>query len=131
MIVDTSALVAIIRKEPEILHFTKLILSTDRPSMSAAGYLETGIVIDAQRDAVSSKRVDETIEMLDLTIISITEAQAKIARTAYTKYGKGSGHKAQLNFGDCFAYALAIETDRPLLFKGDDFSKTDVKIAST
>lgn len=99
--------------------------------MSAAGYLETGIVIDGQRDPISSERVDEVISMLQLAIAPVTEAQAKIARLAYRHYGKGSGHTAQLNFGDCFAYALAIDTDRPLLFKGDDFSRTDVKIAST
>ena len=98
--------------------------------MSAASYLETGIVIDGQRDRISSERLDEVISMLQLAIISVTEAQAKIARLAYRQYGKGSGHKAQLNFGDCFAYALAIDTDRPLLFKGDDFSKTNVKVAS-
>lgn len=130
MIVDTSALVAIIRNEPEIAHFTDLISLQDNPAMSAASYLETGIVIDGQRDRISSERLDEVISMLQLAIISVTEAQAKIARLAYRQYGKGSGHKAQLNFGDCFAYALAIDTDRPLLFKGDDFSKTNVKVAS-
>ena len=130
MIVDTSALVAIIRKEPEIAQFTRLILSQDNSAMSAAGYLELGIVIDGQRDPISSARVDETISMLGLEIAPVTETQAKIARAAYQIFGKGSGHKAQLNFGDCFAYALAIDTDQPLLFKGEDFSKTDVKIAS-
>ncbi len=129
MIVDTSALVAIIRNEPEIASFAKLILSANRPAMSAASYLETGIVIDGQRDPASSQRIDEMISILALTVMPVTEAQAKIARSAYQAFGKGSGHKAQLNFGDCFSYALAKDQKKPLLFKGNDFSKTDIQVA--
>ncbi len=99
--------------------------------MSSASYLETSIVISGGRDNLNIIDVDEVIEMLALQIVPFDLSQARIAREAYAKYGKGSGHKAQLNFGDCFAYALAIDTDRPLLFKGNDFAQTDVKLAST
>ena len=98
--------------------------------MSSASYLETSIVVSGGRDNLTIVDVDEVIEMLTLQIVPFDVVQARIAREAYGRFGKGSGHKAQLNFGDCFAYALAMDTDQPLLFKGEDFSETDVKIVS-
>lgn len=94
--------------------------------MSAANLLEAAIVMDGPRDAVASQKFDEFIEAAGILIEPVTAAQAHIARTAYRRFGRGSGHPARLNFGDCFAYALAIESGEPLLFKGQDFARTDV-----
>lgn len=99
--------------------------------MSAASYVELGIVIDRAKDQFVSGRVDALIEQAEINIVSLTEAQARIARSAYQRFGKGSGHPAKLNFGDCFSYALAMELGHPLLFKGRDFAKTDVVPALT
>ncbi len=121
MIVDTSAIVAILREEPEARLFsTKLY--TERPThISAANYLEAGIVIDGGHDAVVSARLDTVLDRLSVEILPVTPSQAKLARQAYRDFGKGSGHPAKLNFGDCFAYALAMERGEALLYKGDDF----------
>ena len=129
MIVDTSAVIAILYMEPEGESFTELIQQTMDCRMSAASYLETAIVLDASRDPIVSRRLDEIIRTAGILIEPVTEAQARIAREAYRDFGKGSGHPAQLNFGDCFAYALARDTGQPLLFKGSDFSKTDLASA--
>ncbi len=94
--------------------------------MSAASYVELGVVIDRAKDPFVSGRVDALIEKAGIQIVSLTEAQARVARSAYQRFGKGSGHPAKLNFGDCFPYALAMELGHPLLFKGDDFAQTDV-----
>jgi ribonuclease VapC len=97
--------------------------------MSAASHLEAAIVIDSARDPVASRRFEQFIAEAGIVVVHVTLSQASIARDAYRDFGKGSGHKASLNFGDCFAYALAKETGEPLLFKGDDFSSTDVAAA--
>ena len=94
--------------------------------ISAANYLETAVVIDASRDPIASRRFDELVEVAELRVEPVTHDQARIARDAYRDFGKGSGHKAGLNFGDCFAYALAKSTGEALLFKGNDFSHTDI-----
>ncbi len=94
--------------------------------ISAANYLETAVVIDASRDPVASRRFDEVVDTAELRVEPVTHDQARIARDAYRDFGKGSGHKASLNFGDCFAYALAKFTGEALLFKGTDFSHTDI-----
>jgi ribonuclease VapC len=94
--------------------------------ISAANYLETAIVIDASRDPVASRRFDELVDAAELQVEPVTKEQARIAREAYRDFGKGSGHKAALNFGDCFAYALAKVNGEALLFKGNDFSHTDL-----
>jgi ribonuclease VapC len=104
----------------------------DRPGvvrLSAASYLETSIVLDKHHDAVLSARLDELILDSEITIEPVTVTQAKIARQAYRDYGKGSGHRANLNFGDCFTYALAREKREPVLWKGDDFIHTDLRPA--
>ena len=129
MIVDSSALLAILRAEPEMLACARAIEDAARRRISAANFLETAIVIDGSRDPVASRRLDDLIRAADLAIEPVTEAQARIAREAYRDFGKGSGHPAQLNFGDCFAYALAKVTGEPLLFKGNDFSQTDIASA--
>jgi ribonuclease VapC len=129
VIVDASALIAILRNEPEAPAFAEVADAAFRCRMSAANFFEAAIVIDAERSPVSSRRVDDLLQELDVVIEPVTEEQARIAREAYRDYGRGSGHPARLNFGDCFAYALARATGEPLLFKGDDFVHTDIKPA--
>jgi ribonuclease VapC len=129
VIVDTSAMVAILRKEKEADEFERLIGGAASARLSAASYLEVGIVVDKRRDPALMRSVDAFIHDSGITIEPVTEAQARIAREAYRDYGKGSGHPAGLNFGDCFAYALARDKREPLLFKGDDFARTDMRSA--
>ncbi|OSI67431.1 VapC toxin family PIN domain ribonuclease [Bradyrhizobium canariense] len=129
MIVDTSALIAILRKEPEAQRCALAIETHPIRRMSAANFVEAAAVIDASRDPIASRRFDELMKEAQISIEPVTETQAQIAREAYRDFGKGSGHPAKLNFGDCFAYALAKSTGEPLLFKGDDFVHTDVVVA--
>jgi ribonuclease VapC len=126
VIVDTSALIAILREEPEAPACAKAIEDASRRRISAANFVEAAIVIDASRDPVASRRFEDLVREAQLVVEPVTEAQARIARDAYRDFGKGSGHPARLNFGDCFAYALARATGEPLLFKGDDFVHTDI-----
>lgn len=126
MIVDTSAVLAILRDEPEALACATAIERAATRWISAANLLEAAIVVDASRDPVASRRFDELITLARMAVIPVTEEQARIGRAAYRDFGKGSGHPAQLNFGDCFAYALAKVADEPLLFKGADFVHTDL-----
>ena len=124
MIVDTSALIAIMRHEPERQLFLAAF-EQGNAKMSAVTYFEFGIVADAARDVEVSAAVDEWVGVLNLVIVPVDQTAAAQARSAYAQFGKGR-HPAQLNFGDCFAYALAKETGEPLLFKGNDFSQTDI-----
>lgn len=126
MIVDTSALVAILRDEPEAADLALAIAEAHTRRISAANFLEACIVIDGSRDAIASRRLDEFVRLANLIIEPVSEAQARIAREAYRDFGKGSGHPAQLNFGDCFAYALTKATGERLLYKGQDFVHTDI-----
>ncbi|HEV2997676.1 MAG TPA: type II toxin-antitoxin system VapC family toxin [Solirubrobacteraceae bacterium] len=126
MIVDTSALIAILRAEPEASAYAKAIEAAGVCRMSAASYVEVGAVIDRAGDAIASRRVDELLGVSEIKVEAVTVSQARIAREAYRDFGKGSGHSAGLNFGDCFSYALAKERGEPLLFKGEDFGHTDV-----
>lgn len=131
MIIDSSAIISILRAEDDAPLFSQIISNSSEPRrMSAANYFETAIVIDGSRDPVISQRLDTFIERSNITIEPVTEAQAKLARQAYRDFGKGSGHPAGLNFGDCFAYALAKDTREKLLFKGNDFAQTDIVLAS-
>jgi ribonuclease VapC len=91
--------------------------------------VEAAVVIDSKRDPVLSRRYDEILRDSDIKLIPVDEEQARIAREAYRDFGRGCGHKARLNFGDCFAYALARVTGEPLLYKGKDFQHTDVASA--
>lgn len=129
MIVDTSALIAIIRNEPEATSFEKLILS-ESSTISAVNMLEAAIVVDSSRDPVATRQFDEYVKLTRIIVAPVTAEQVSIARAAYRDFGKGSGHPAQLNFGDCFAYALAKQTGEPLLCKGNDFRHTDLKLAT-
>ncbi len=129
MIVDTSALIAILRDEPEARGFAVAIADADRRRMSAANYLETAIVIDGSCDPIASRRFDDLLREAGITIEPVTEEQAKVAREAYRDFGRGRGRAARLSFGDCFAYALAKTSGEPLLFKGDDFIHTGIDAA--
>ena len=129
MIVDTSAVIAILRNEPEARSFAQAIASAGNRRISAVNYAEAAVVIDGSRDPVASRRFDDLFRAADIAIEPVTKAQAQIAREAYRDFGRGSGHRASLNFGDCFAYALAKLTGEPILFKGDDYRHTDVTLA--
>jgi len=130
VIVDTSAIVAMLRKEAEARRCADLLINAERPRISAASYLEAAIVIDGSRNQLTSQQLDALVEEAELTIEPVTAHQARIARMAYREFGRGSGHPARLNFGDCFAYALAKDTGEPLLFVGKDFTHTDVQVAT-
>ncbi|WP_327103167.1 type II toxin-antitoxin system VapC family toxin [Nonomuraea glycinis] len=129
MIIDTSAIIAILRSEPDALTFAEAIADAAVRRMSAASFLEAAVVIDGSRDPIASRRFDELISTAEIAVVPIAEAEARRARAAYRDFGKGSGHPAGLNFGDCFAYALAQECQESLLFKGKDFIHTDVHAA--
>ena len=126
MIVDSSVLVAILYNEPEAASYLRAIYRARQRRISAANFIEAAIVIDSRRSPRASRRFDDLIREAQIVMEPVTEEQARIARQAYRDYGRGSGHPAQLNFGDCFAYALARATGEPLLFKGDDFRHTDI-----
>jgi ribonuclease VapC len=126
VIIDTSAVIAILRDEPEATACARAIEAAARRRISAANFVEAAIVVDGSRDPVASRRFDDLVHEAQLEIEPVTEAQARIAREAYRDFGRGSGHPARLNFGDCFAYALARISGEPLLFKGDDFTHTDI-----
>jgi ribonuclease VapC len=129
MIVDSSALIAILTDEPDGLALSRALDEPEIVRLSAASYLETSIVLDKNRDVVLSAKLDQLIEDMNIVIEPVTVAQAKIARQAYRDYGKGSGHPAGLNFGDCLSYALARDKREPMLWKGDDFGHTDLRPA--
>ena len=124
MIVDTSALLAILFNESDAETYARAIAQADAPRISAANFVEAAIVIEAQTKN-SSSQLDAFMRRAGIALEPVTEEQAHVARQAYTDFGKGR-HSAALNFGDCFAYALAKVTDNPLLFKGKDFSQTDI-----
>jgi ribonuclease VapC len=129
VIVDASALVAIVLTEPGYGELIDLIAGSTSTGMSAGNLLETMIVVDSRGTEQQRRRADAFRRDLGIHTEPVTATQVEIARSAYREYGRGSGHKAKLNFGDCFAYALAIDKDEPLLFVGDDFGHTDVRRA--
>lgn len=129
MIVDSSAVVAIVYGEPDGPAYASAVAAAWQPKMSAANWFESALVVDSARDAVASRRFDEVVETLGIEVVPVTVEQARIARAAYRDFGRGSGSQARLNFGDCFAYALASELREPLLFKGNDFTHTDLTAA--
>ncbi|MBS1672914.1 MAG: type II toxin-antitoxin system VapC family toxin [Actinobacteria bacterium] len=128
MIVDTSALVAAIRNEPEGPQFRRAMLA-ERVLISASTLLEAHIVVHGRWGDAGVEKLGELLGTVDAQVIAVDEAQARIGIVAARRYGRGSGHPARLNYGDCFSYALAIAYDEPLLCKGDDFGHTDVRIA--
>src|ERR1700721_2348474 len=129
MIVDTSALMAIVKQEPEAASIAKAMENAKILRISAGTLLEAFIVADGYRIPKFSARFEEIVEHPRMTIEPVTREQVRIARQAYRDYGKGSGHPANLNFGDCFSYALAREKREPILYKGDDFVHTDLRPA--
>jgi ribonuclease VapC len=129
MIIDSSALIAILHDEPEAASFAAAIREASNRSISAVNYVEAGAVVDRRGDAIARRRFDELLREAEITIEPVSENQARIARAAFRDFGKGSGHPARLNLGDCFAYALAKARREPLLFKGGDFVLTDVESA--
>ena len=129
MIVDTSALVAVLDQELEAERIVRTLASAPERILSAANLVEVGIVMQARRGDDGARDLDLLLAKLRVDIAVVTANQADIARKAFRRYGRGR-HAANLNFGDCFAYALAKDTSAPLLFKGDDFGQTDVMVAS-
>jgi ribonuclease VapC len=130
MIVDPSALIAIVRREQDADHLEAVLYGESHTRrISAPSYFEACIVLDSARDPVTSGLFDQLVTKANIEIVDFTAEQAQIARRAYRDFGKGSGHRAQLNFGDCFTYALATVTREAVLCKGDDFVHTDLRIA--
>jgi ribonuclease VapC len=130
MIIDTSAIIAILQVEEDYRELGKAIIDcAGSRKISSASYLEASIIVDRNASSDVAAQLDVLIEQMEIKIVPFTAAQSRIARTAYRQYGKGSGHPAQLNFGDCFAYALAKDSGEALLFKGSDFAQTDVVAA--
>ena len=132
MVVDSSAVVAIFRQEPDAERHARRIGQEVRPVMSAANVLETSIVLRGLKHIApgdAERWLDEFLGDATIRVEPVTSAQTDLARVAHARFGKGSGHAAQLNFGDCFAYALAKSLGAPLLFKGEDFGHTDVEAA--
>ena len=128
IVVDTSALIAILLDEPERRPLVDAIVDYGEPCISAAAYLEVSMVMEAYSGVHGSRDIDDLIEDVGIRIVPVDQAQARIAREAFRRFGKDR-HRARLNFGDCFAYALAKALDAPILFKGDDFTLTDLKRA--
>ena len=129
MIVDTSALIAILKQEPGWETLAHALDTLPAPCISASTYVELSIVVDRWKNPTLSSRVEELIEQFHIVIEPLTPEQARIARSAYRDYGRNSGHRANFNFGDCFSYALARARREPILFKGDDFIHTDLRPA--
>ena len=125
MIVDSSAILAIMFAESDAHVFAEAMSEADSCKISAASFVEVAVVVEAQTQDRGSRQLDTFLRRAGFVIEPVTEEQAHLARQAYSDFGKGR-HPAGLNFGDCFSYALAKATGEALLFKGSDFSKTDI-----
>jgi ribonuclease VapC len=125
MVIDSSAIVAILLDEPESESFIAQIVASDKRLISAVSVTEAGIVLESRRGDIGSREFDLFLHDANLEIVPVDAEQSEAARTAWRKFGKGR-HPAGLNLGDCFAYALARVTGEPLLAKGGDFSQTDI-----
>lgn len=128
MIVDSSALLAVVLSEPDEERYLEAMVDAPRLTMSAGNWLEAAIVVDNRDDPVAAARLNDIRVALGIQIVPVTHGMADLGRAASIQYGKGR-HPARLNYGDCFAYALAKETGQPLLFKGRDFTRTDIEPA--
>jgi ribonuclease VapC len=128
MVIDTSAVLAILLNERDAAIFARAIENAGDRRMSAANYLEAAIVIDNRGDALAQRELDRFFQRSGIILEPVTIEQARIAREAYRDFGKGR-HRAGLNFGDCLSYALARLLDQPFLYKGRDFSQTDIQSA--
>jgi ribonuclease VapC len=129
VILDTSALVAILYREPEAERFARLILAADVCRISVANHVELSMVLESQLGPEGTRQAEAFFRRAGITIEPVTLMHGELARQAFLDFGKGR-HKAGLNFGDCFAYALAKSTGEPLLFKGNDFGQTDIASAA-
>jgi ribonuclease VapC len=128
VIIDSSALVAILVDESDARVFLRAIRASPVRRLSAASYVEVALVIDGRRDPVVSAALDSMIARMRIEVVPLTVHQARIAREAHQRFGRGSGHPARLNLGDTFSYALARDLGEPLLFKGRDFALTDIEL---
>jgi len=128
MIIDTSAIIAILFEEDDAISYAKAITEADSCRISAATFVETAIVVEAQTRNNGGRQLDAFIRRAGIVIEPVTEEQAHIARQAFIDFGKGR-HAAGLNYGDCFSYAISKASREPLLFKGKDFAKTDLSPA--
>lgn len=126
MIVDTSAIIAILEDGPEAPAFRRAIQSAESLRMSVGSFVEAFIVMATAKDPIVLERVEQLITTAGIELVAVTPDQGRIACQAYRTFGRGSKSKAKLNFGDCFSYALAKTTSEPLLFKGKDFLHTDI-----
>lgn len=126
MVVDTSALVAILKAEPEAATFLAKLATATVCRLSAANFVEAGLIANRDPSGAHREALEDLLREFDIRIEPVSERQARIALDAFRRYGKGTGHPAGLNYGDCFAYALAADTGEVLLFKGDDFPCTDL-----
>lgn len=129
VVIDTSAVIAVLLGEPESDAFGALLATEPDPVMSAATLLEASIVMQAKKGAAGTGLLDSLLAAAGVRIIAVDAEQAMLARDAFTRYGKGQRNTAGLNFGDCFSYALAHSTGRPLLYKGAGFAATDIQSA--
>jgi ribonuclease VapC len=129
MVVDTSALIAVLNREPEWQRIEGAMLAAPRLAISAATLVEASIVADSKRQPDGMADLDLLLGELRIEVVPVTPSHAELARTAYRQFGKGR-RPAGLNFGDCFSYALALALGEPLLFVGSDFSRTDVEVAT-
>ena len=130
MVLDTSALVAVLQNEPERRKFNEAIEAAETRSLSAASFLESSMILESRFGADGVRDLDLFIARARISLVSVDEEQAYLAREGFRKYGKGR-HPAGLNYGDCFSYALARSRDEALLFKGQDFLQTDVECHSS
>jgi ribonuclease VapC len=128
LLFDASAVLAILFAEDDAVRYADAIAAAQVRLISAANYLEAGVVVDNQIGAAAGRQLDAMISRAEISVEAVTREQADIARQAYLDFGKDN-HAARFNFGDCFAYALSKTTGLPLLFKGDDFTKTDLASA--
>jgi ribonuclease VapC len=125
MVLDTSALLAILFDEPERRVFTEAIESAEKRLLSAASFVETSMILESRLGAEGVRALDRLLAAANIEIVAVDREQGQAAREAFRQFGKGR-HAAGLNFGDCFSYALAKSRTEPLLFKGGDFSRTDI-----
>jgi len=125
MVIDTSALLAILQDEAERRAFNEAMETADSRSLSVASFVEISIVIEARHGAEGIRHLDRFLDRANVTVVPMDLEQGRLARQAFSRFGKGR-HEAGLNFGDCFSYALAQVLGEPLLFKGEDFSRTDI-----
>ena len=127
MVIDSSAIVAILLNEADAADIAQAIESNSQRLLSAANLLEASIVIENRKGEAGGRELDLLIYRAAIEIVAVDQDQAELARIAWRRFGKGR-HPAGLNYGDCFAYALARTRQLPLLFQGDDFSRTDIDI---